>query len=347
MRIREHVNLREYNTFQVSAHAAWFSEVGHLTDLVALLRSGISPMLILGEGSNVLFTANFPGLIIKTGFKGRSWQPDSTREGYANVEVAAGENWSDFVYWTIGEGLGGLENLSLIPGTAGAAPIQNIGAYGVELADVLSGLEAYDILEGKLRRLDTAECEFGYRNSRFKQDWKGRFVITRLFFSLTRENHCLHTAYGNLEVLLSTIPSEKRTPRAVSGVVTTVRRSKLPDPAVTGNAGSFFKNPEIGEDKLLSLQQEFPDLNYFPIAGGRYKLPAAWLLERSGWKGKQLGRVACHGRQPLVLVNKGKASGTEIVEFAIEVARDIRRKFGLRLEPEVNIYPPDRWPEDI
>lgn len=347
MRIKENVNLRDFNTFQVPIHTTWFSEVRELTDLVALLRSGISPVFILGEGSNVLFTEDFPGLIIKTGLKGRDWQPDREREGYAQVEVAAGENWSEFVSWTLDEGLGGLENLSLIPGTAGAAPVQNIGAYGVELADVLSGLEAYDIQEGKLCRLQAEECGFGYRNSRFKQDWKGRFVITRLFFSLTREKHRLHTAYGNLEELLSAIPSEKRTPHDVAGVVVNVRRSKLPDPTVTGNAGSFFKNPEIGAETLRSLQQEYPDMVSFPLPEGCYKLPAAWLLDKAGWKGKQLGRVACHGGQPLVIVNKGAASGAEIVDFAIEVARDIRRKFGLRLEPEVNIYPPDRWPEDI
>ncbi len=346
MRIRKDVSLIDQHTFHADVTAAWFAEAHHLTDLVALLRSGVRPALILGEGSNVLFAADFPGLVIKNCLLGKSFRQADQVPGKGLVEVAAGENWADFVAWTLEQGLGGLENLSLIPGTAGAAPIQNIGAYGVELSDLLLSLEAYDIEQEKLVTLDKEVCRFGYRSSRFKEDWKGRFVITRLFLLLSAASHSLKTAYGDLESRLQHIPAEKRKPSDVARAVIDIRKSKLPDPALLGNAGSFFKNPVVEGAQFETLLNLYPDLVFFPQGEGQYKIPAAWLLDKGGWKGKQIGRVACHDRQPLVIVNVGGAGGEEILEFAKMVATDISARFGIVLEPEVNMYPPGKWLED-
>ncbi len=345
MRVFKDVNLANYHTFGVSVQSAWFAEVSRLTDLLTLLRSGVHPTLVLGEGSNVLFTLDFPGLVIKNAISGKSLMPDPTDPHRVVVEVASGENWHAFVRWTLEQNLGGLENLSLIPGTTGAAPVQNIGAYGVELADVLQELEVLELHTGKLLRLKAADCGFGYRTSRFKGEWKDQFLITRLFFALSSQQHQLHTAYGDIESHLGGIPPEQRTPQQVSEAVMAIRRSKLPDPAQLGNAGSFFKNPETDRDTRDALLKKYPDLVSFPLRENRFKVPAAWLLDKAGWKGKSIGRVACHTSQPLVIVNTGGASGLEILDFAVTVAADIREKFGFRQEPEVNIFPPGAWPE--
>ncbi|MDP4709824.1 MAG: UDP-N-acetylmuramate dehydrogenase [Saprospiraceae bacterium] len=345
MRVFKDVNLANYHTFGVSVQSAWFAEVSRLTDLLTLLRSGVHPTLVLGEGSNVLFTRDFPGLVIKNAMSGKSLMPDPTDPHRVVVEVASGENWHAFVRWTLEQNLGGLENLSLIPGTTGAAPVQNIGAYGVELADVLQELEVLELHTGKLLRLKAADCGFGYRTSRFKGEWKDQFLITRLFFALSSQQHQLHTAYGDIESHLGGIPPEQRTPQQVSEAVMAIRRSKLPDPAQLGNAGSFFKNPETDRDTRDALLKKYPDLVSFPLRENRFKVPAAWLLDKAGWKGKSIGRVACHTSQPLVIVNTGGASGLEILDFAVTVAADIREKFGFRLEPEVNIFPSGAWPE--
>ena len=343
MQLQKAVNLSGYHTFGTPAHTAWFAEATDRDMLIGLIRTGITPVLVIGEGSNMLFTTDFPGLMIKNSLKGRALMPDPSDPDRVVVEVASGENWHAFVLWTLEQGLGGLENLSLIPGTTGAAPIQNIGAYGVELSHVLTAVEVVDRSTGTVARIAASDCGLGYRTSRFKHEWKDKYIILRLFFSLSCRNHVLHTAYGELESRLAGFPRATRTPKQVSDAVIAIRQSKLPDPAVLGNAGSFFKNPEIDRSTRDALLGAFPDLVHFALPGDRFKVPAAWLIEKAGWKGRQVGRVACHHQQPLVIVNTGGASGAEILAFARELVLDIRTKFGILLEPEVNIYPPERW----
>ncbi len=331
----EHHSLQALNTFHLDARARYFVEAHSESDLRAAFLAGIRPLLILGGGSNILITKDFEGLVVRNAIAGKAIiekTPD-----YAIISAGAGENWHNFVLWTLEHNLGGIENLSLIPGTVGAAPIQNIGAYGVELKDVFHSLEAMDIATGILSTLSYEDCRFGYRDSIFKNECKGRYCITRVTFQLTTANHRINTAYGAIRDTLQQQGILQPTIQDVSRVVIAIRNSKLPDPTQLGNAGSFFKNPEITVAQFTDLQQFFPNIVSFPSTTGYVKVPAGWLIEQCGWKGFRRGDAGCYDKQALVLVNYGHATGADIWQLALDIADSVEAKFGIRLNPEVNV----------
>jgi UDP-N-acetylmuramate dehydrogenase len=335
MKIRKNVSLLPYNTFGISAQAAYFAEVHNLNDLLPALRSGIRPVFVLGGGSNVLFTRDPEGLVLKNSirgievvrrFKNKIW-----------LKIGSGEVWHDFVLWAVQNGYGGVENLSLIPGSMGAAPVQNIGAYGVEFKDVFVGLRAIELATGKLRHFSRADCLFGYRDSFFKKDGKGKYCITSVTLSLTTNNHRINISYGDLRKTLEDSGISQPTIADVSRAVIHIRSSKLPDPAKIGNCGSFFKNPETDRAVLERIRLTHPQAPHFDLPDGRVKIPAGWLIEQCGWKGKRVGNTGCYEKQALVLVNHGGATGEEVKNLAFAIIDSVEKKFGLRLEPEVNI----------
>lgn len=334
--IRRDVSLRALNTFGVEARAQMLAEIGSIGQLQGLLSEveGV-PLRVLGGGSNVLLRGDVDGLVLLDRIPGVEVV---RREGTA-VWVAAGGglDWHALVEWTLEHGLSGLENLSLIPGTVGAAPIQNIGAYGVELCEVFEALEAVELSTGRCRIFTGEECAFGYRDSIFKRSEKGRWFITRVVLRLSSEPR-LNLSYGALQETLREMGVQRPTPRDVSRAVIRIRRSKLPDPARLGNAGSFFKNPELPAETFRTLQRRHPDLPGYPLPDGRVKVPAAWLIERAGWKGRREGAVGCHERQPLVIVHFGGGTGEAIWHFARQVQRSVEERFGIRLVPEVNVW---------
>lgn len=292
-------------------------------------------VFILNGGSNVLLTRDRAGLVIKLEFKGIEILKED--EDYAWVKVATAENWHQFVLWTLDEGFGGLENLSLIPGNAGTAPMQNIGAYGVEIKDTMVELSALDRETGEIRIFKNEECNFGYRDSVFKNIYKDRYVILDVTFKLTKKNHALHTSYGAIRSELEREGIQNPSIRDISNAVIKIRQSKLPDPKKIGNAGSFFKNPVIPKAQFEKLREAYPDIPGYP-AGDKIKTAAGWLIDRAGWKGKRFGDAGVHDRQALVLVNHGNAVGKEIYELSEKIVKDIEEKFGIRLEREVNVY---------
>ncbi len=337
MKILENHSLRAYNTFGVDARAAHFTEVVDVEMLREALAAKIAPLFVLGGGSNILLTRDLPGLVIHNAIRGIEVE----RETDAHVVVVAGggTNWHWLVEWSLQRGLGGLENLSLIPGTVGAAPIQNIGAYGVELEDVFEKLEAYSVADGERVFFDAEACAFGYRDSYFKREGKGRFFITRVWLRLSKQPR-LNLSYGNVAETLREMGISEPTIRDVSRAIIQIRRSKLPDPSQIGNAGSFFKNPTISEAHHQLLKQSWPDLPGYPLddSPGMVKVPAGWLIEKAGWKGRRIGDAGCHRQQALVLVNYGKASGQDILHLARLIQEDVEQKFGIRLEEEVNVW---------
>lgn len=337
MLINENTSLKNYNTFGIDVSARFFADFSSETELKDLLlhaRQNRLPVLILGGGSNILFTGDFNGLVLYNSITGI--ETIESNEQYAIILAGAGEQWHNFVVYSINKGLGGIENLSLIPGTVGAAPIQNIGAYGVELKDSFEYLEAVKIADGSLRKFTKAECSFGYRNSVFKNQLKNQYVITRVALRLYK-NAVLNTSYGAIASTLTTMNITHPTIASVSEAVIAIRQSKLPDPKKIGNAGSFFKNPEISKEKFESLQAAYPSIPYFRADNGLIKIPAGWLNEQCGWKGKISGQTGVHKDQALVLVNYGGATGTEIKKLSEEIQQSVWDKFGIRLETEVNI----------
>jgi len=334
--IRARVDLAPHNSFGVSATAAWFAEVrdrAGLEEALAHAAGGGMPLLILGGGSNCLFLNDFPGLVLKLANTGIEWL-----EAPGLVRVAAGENWHEFVSQCLNKGLHGLENLALIPGTAGAAPIQNIGAYGVELERFFVELEALDLHSGRWETLDKAACEFAYRDSVFKRAAEPRWLIWCVTLRLAADWEPV-TDYGALgEALDEELTGGRPTHRQVFDTVCKIRRCKLPDPACLGNAGSFFKNPVVSAEKAEALRRDHPELPSWPgPEAGMVKLPAAWLLERAGWKGVRRGQAGVHERHALVLVNHGGASGEELYRLAQEMAGSVLEIFGVALQPEVRI----------
>lgn len=335
MKIRKNVSLLPYNTFGIPAKANFFAEVFTVNQLREALRSGIQSVFILGGGSNILFTRDPEGLVLKNSirgievirrFKNKTW-----------IKTGAGEVWHDFVLWAVQNGYGGVENLSLIPGSMGAAPVQNIGAYGVELKDVFVGLQAIELATGKLRYFSRADCRFGYRDSFFKKEGKGKYCIISVTLSLTTSIHQVNISYGDLRKTLNANGIYQPSIGDVSRAVIQIRSSKLPDPARVGNSGSFFKNPETDRSVLDRIQRTHPDAPYFDLPDGRVKIPAGWLIEQCGWKGKRVGNTGCYEKQALVLVNYGNATGEEVKSLAFEIIGSVEKKFGVRLEPEVNI----------
>jgi len=331
----EQQSLRAFNTFGVEAKAQWFAAFDSAEALRAILSERLPLAFILGGGSNLLLTRDVSGLVAKNEISGIL--VESETEDSVLVSAGGGVVWHPFVQWCVTRGYGGIENLSLIPGTVGAAPIQNIGAYGVEIKDVFEYLEALELATGKITIFRAADCRFGYRDSVFKQEFKGQYCILKVAFRLTKSQHQLQTTYGAIGETLAAMGVANPNIASVSDAVIHIRTSKLPDPAQLGNAGSFFKNPEIDAAQFSDLQQTFPNILHYPTGEGRQKIPAGWLIEQCGWKGKRFGDAGCYEKQALVLVNYGHATGQEILALAHTIIASVEAKFGISLTPEVNL----------
>lgn len=334
MHIQKAVSLKSHNTFGIDVKAQQFVEVTQLADLQQLLKQTSAPILILGGGSNVLFTKDFEGLVIKIQLKGK--QVIQENEDFVWLEVAAGEVWHELVLYCVEQGYGGIENLSLIPGTVGAAPMQNIGAYGVEIKEVLESVQAVNRSNGEIQIFNNPDCNFGYRESIFKHSHKDQFVITGVTLKLSKKP-TFNTSYGAIQDTLKANQVETLTLKAISTAVCQIRQSKLPNPAEIGNAGSFFKNPTIPQSQFDALQQKFPKIVGYPLANDMVKVPAGWLIEQSGWKGKRFGNIGVHARQALVLVNYGGGNGEEIKKLSQDIQASVLEKFGIKIKPEINI----------
>ena len=334
MNIQENISLKNYNTFGVSVNAKRFVSVISFYHLQQLLKIEKDFFLISG-GSNMLLTKNIENLVLHIDIKGISI--DKEDDDFVYITVNAGENWHEFVLWCISQNFGGIENLSLIPGNVGTSPIQNIGAYGVEVKDTISKVEALEIETGKLHTFSNAECNFGYRNSVFKNELKGKFVLTSVSFKLTKKNHKLNTSYGAIETELQHNNISNPTIKDVSDAVIAIRKSKLPDPKEIGNSGSFFKNPIISKNEFDKLKAKFPNIPSYMISENEVKVPAGWLIEQAGFKGKRFGETGVHEKQALVLVNHGNATGKEIYELAKKIQETVLKMFNINLEIEVNI----------
>ena len=333
MTLEHNVSLKPYNTLGVEARARCFLSVEALAPLGdALAGEGAGmPVLVLGGGSNILFTRDFEGLVLKNALRGISVLAD-TRD-HVRVRAAGGEDWHGFVQWCLQRGFYGLENLSLIPGTVGAAPVQNIGAYGVEVGDCIETVEAMDLETGEVHRLGSPDCAFAYRSSIFKERCRGRFFITAVTFRLSRIPR-LVTSYADVRQALAERCRDPLTPQALSDIICAIRRRKLPDPADIANAGSFFKNPVVSRRRFQELSARFAGLPAHPTGGGRIKLAAGWMIERCGWRGRRLGACGVFAGQALVLVNYGGASGRDILHLAEALQHSVEERFGVRLEPE-------------
>ncbi|MEX3583007.1 MAG: UDP-N-acetylmuramate dehydrogenase [Burkholderia sp.] len=328
--------LREHNSFGFAVRARWAARVDTPAGFAAAARdprvAGL-PVLVLGGGSNVVFTGDVDALVLINGVRGRALLRKDDEAWY--VEAGGGENWHEFVAWTLEAGMPGLENLALIPGTVGAVPIQNIGAYGIEMRERFASLKAVDLATSRIVEFDAEACAFGYRDSVFKQAARDRFAIVSVTFRLPKQwtPRCNYADVSREFAARGIVPAEAR-PRDVFDVVVAIRRAKLPDPAVLGNAGSFFKNPVIGAEQLAALRQREPELVSYTQPDGRVKLAAGWLIDRCGWKGRVLGAAAVHDRQALVLVNRGGATGAEILALARAIQADVQARFGVELEAE-------------
>ncbi|PYB86954.1 UDP-N-acetylenolpyruvoylglucosamine reductase [Pseudomonas koreensis] len=337
LQVQPQVSLQAFNTFGVDVRAQLFAEAysdDDVREALAYAASHDVPLLVIGGGSNLLLTADIPALVLRMATRGiRVLSDDGSR---VVVEAEAGEPWHPFVQHTLAQGFAGLENLSLIPGTVGAAPMQNIGAYGVEIKDVFAGLTALDRESGELRDFSLEQCNFGYRDSLFKQQ-PGRWLILRVRFKLDRAAH-LHLEYGPVRQRLSEQGIEQPTPSDVSRAICSIRSEKLPDPAVLGNAGSFFKNPLVPAAVVTQIKAQHPDLVAYPQADGQMKLAAGWLIERAGWKGFRDGDAGVHKLQALVLVNYGTATGLQLLDLAQRIQKDIAERFHVELEMEPNRY---------
>ncbi|SHG89011.1 UDP-N-acetylmuramate dehydrogenase [Pedobacter caeni] len=333
---QENISLKPYNTFSIPVSAHYFAEIFTPSALEELLESKLikeQPLLILGGGSNLLFTKDFNGLVIKISIPGIS---ANVQGDDVIVTAGAGVVWNDFVNYCVQNGFAGVENLSLIPGTVGASPIQNIGAYGVELKDVFASCSAYEIATGKRREFNHEEARFGYRDSIFKNELKGQYIIAEVSFRLSRVAR-INTQYGAIQEELTKRGIDLPTIADVSAVVAHIRVSKLPDPSTIGNAGSFFKNPVIEEKAFKEVHEKFPELVHYPAGKGKVKLAAGWLIEQCGFKGKVVGQTGTWKNQALVLVNHGQATGQEVYSFSENIIDTVAARFGVRLEREVNI----------
>lgn len=338
--VRENVDLKLYNSFGLSVKARYFIRVETLQALqeaVAFSRNNAVPMLLLGGGSNVLLRADFPGLVIQMALKGITQK--ASPEGRLLVEAASGENWHSFVEHCLANGLHGLENLALIPGCVGAAPMQNIGAYGVEVKDIIAAVQVLDIASGAIETMSNAQCEFGYRDSIFKSTLKGRKIVLSVTFVLAHRFEP-NLSYGALADALAHNGTAVSA-QDVFDSVCAIRREKLPDPRVLGNAGSFFKNPVLSAKDFVKLQNAHPALPSFPALGtdGERKVPAAWLIEQAGWKGKRQGGAAVYEKQALVIVNRDHATAQDVVSLALAIIESVQARFGVQLEPEVQWIP--------
>lgn len=334
MNIQQNISLKKYNTFGIDVNAKRFISITSVYELQQLLKSEKDIFLISG-GSNMLLTEDIDKLVVHIDIKGISIDRENHNDIYLTVN--AGENWHEFVLWCVSQNYGGLENLSLIPGNVGTCPIQNIGAYGVEVKDTISKVEAIEIKTGKLVSFSNSECNFGYRNSIFKNEAKGKYILTSVSFQLTKTNHNFNTSYGAIETELASKKIETPSLKDISDAIIAIRKSKLPDPKEIGNSGSFFKNPVISIQLYNNLKLKFPSIPSYPISKTEIKVPAGWLIEQSGFKGKRFGTYGVHEKQALVLVNYGGANGKEIYQLAKNIKHTIKQNFSINLEIEVNI----------
>ncbi len=336
MKIEHNKSLKKYNTFGIDVIASEFIEVTSEPELQNVLsQNPTRELFVLSGGSNMLLTKNLETLVVHIAIKGITVLKQAKNTVFLSVN--AGENWHDFVQYCIKNNYGGLENLSLIPGYVGSAPIQNIGAYGVELKDTFESCEAIHITTGKKHIFSNKDCKFGYRNSVFKSEVKGKYIITNVTFKLTQNEHILNTSYGAIENALRDKNISTPTIKDVSEVVIQIRKSKLPDPSEIGNSGSFFKNPIISSAQFLDLQKSHPDIPSYKIDEQNIKIPAGWLIEQCGFKGKRWGDAGVHKKQALVLVNYDNATGKEILTLSQKIQKEIQHRFNIKLETEVNI----------
>lgn len=336
MKIQQQVSLRHFNTFGLEAEARYFAEPQSVEELMDLLKDNSYiqvPKFILSGGSNVLFTKNVDALVIHPNIKGiEKIKEDET---FVWIDAGGGEVWQDLVNYCVNNNYAGIENMSLIPGTVGAAPMQNIGAYGVEVKDVIETVSAVSISTAELRIFSKEECQFGYRESVFKKELKGQYIITGVVFKL-KKSPDFNIEYGDIKKTLAEMNVENLSIKAISDAVIRIRQSKLPDPAVIGNAGSFFKNPEIDLLKYELLRESFPEMPGYPVGPGKVKVPAGWLIEQAGWKGYREGQIGVHERQALVLINYGGGKGEDIKLLSEKIKASISDKFGISLSTEVN-----------
>jgi UDP-N-acetylmuramate dehydrogenase len=336
MEIQNHFSLKNYNTFGIEAKAKQFVAVHSIEELkLVLAENKTENKFILGGGSNMLLTKDIDSLVIHIDLKGKKIIEEN--DDFVWVESQAGENWHEFVMWTIDNDFGGLENMSLIPGNVGTTPVQNIGAYGTEIKDTFVSCSAMKIDSMEMKSFENAECHFGYRESIFKNKVKDQFIITSVVYKLTKRNHKINISYGDISSELEKLNIKKPTLKDVSNAVISIRQSKLPDPKVLGNSGSFFKNPIVLKSEFEPIHKKFPEMKFYEISETEVKVPAGWLIEQAGFKGKRYGDAGIHKNQALVLVNYGNASGQDILNVSKEIQDTIFQKFGIFIEAEVNI----------
>jgi len=335
-KIHTNFSLKNYNTFGIEAKARQFVAVDSVAELKAVLKQHQDEKkFILGGGSNMLLTQDIDALVIHIDLKGKKVLQEN--EEHVWVECQAGENWHEFVLWTLAQNYGGLENMSLIPGNVGTTPVQNIGAYGAEIKDTMTSCEAIKIDTFETKTFSNADCHFGYRESVFKQEVKDQYIITSVVFQLTKRNHKINTGYGDIQSELAKNGIENPTIQDVSNAVIAIRQSKLPDPKELGNSGSFFKNPILLKSDFEKIHAQFPEMKYYDVSETEVKVPAGWLIEQAGFKGKRFGDAGIHKNQALVLVNYGNATGQEILAVSKDIQKTIYEKFGIQIEAEVNV----------
>jgi len=332
---QKNISLKPYNTFGIDANAESFISVTSLNQLQTIIGH-YKDIFILSGGSNILITKNITKPVIHLNIKGLTIT-QSKNQNAVFVQAMAGENWHLFVLWTLDQNYGGLENLSLIPGNVGTSPMQNIGAYGVEIKDVFYKLEALEISTGKIKTFYNKDCNFGYRESVFKNVYKGKYIIVNVTFLLTKKQHKLQTSYGAIQEELKKRQILEPGIKDVSNAIIAIRNSKLPDPKKIGNSGSFFKNPVISTDSFKILEKENPNIPSYKVSENQIKIPAGWLIEQCGFKGKRFGNAGVHKNQALVLINYGTATGKEILDLAKKILQSVHKKFGINLDIEVNI----------
>ena len=324
-------SLLHHNTFGIDAKCRRFLEYVSVEEAQEIARQLQEPYLLIGAGSNLLLTGDFDGTMVHSAVKGIENQSDS------RIRCGSGETWDEVVAWCVGHGLYGAENLSLIPGEVGASAVQNIGAYGAEVKDLIASVEAVEIGTGRLCIFSREECQYGYRDSRFKHEWKNKYLITHVVYRLKTDDAQPSTEYGNIRAELDRRGIQTPTAAELREVVIAIREAKLPDPKVTGNAGSFFMNPVVSREKFEALLAQYPQIPHYYIDEQHEKIPAGWMIDQCGWKGKSLGRAGVHDKQALVLVNRGGATGQEIVDLCEAIRNDVRERFGIDIHPEVNI----------
>ena len=337
MNIIENYPLLKLNTFGVDVKAKYFTSINTINELIELTKTNVFKdleLLILGGGSNILFTKNFDGLVILNNIKGKEIIDQNQQSIF--LKVGAGENWHELVMYCVDNGWGGIENLSLIPGNTGTAPMQNIGAYGVEIKETFVELEALEISSGKIVKFNNSDCEFGYRESVFKNKMKNQYIILNITLEL-KKNPVLNINYGDVKAILESQNIKNPAIKEVSNAIISIRQSKLPDPKKIGNSGSFFKNPIVSLNQLELIKKKYPNVVNYEINENEFKIAAGWMIERAGWKGKKFNNYGVHEKQALVLVNYGLANGMEIFELSEKIILDIKDKFGITLEREVNI----------